>query len=154
MDKRNSCLALGLFILFILGGCVTTPLKQPSSLSTQIKNKDAQIADLAAALESERQAKQRCQEAVAQRDKKIEQLTIALNKKQGLVSDSPKSRDYYFFVIAIQSALRNAGFPLGLIDGKFGERTRNALKNFQKQNGLGEDGKLNKRTWELLRNYL
>ncbi|MGD9015109.1 MAG: peptidoglycan-binding domain-containing protein [Candidatus Omnitrophota bacterium] len=153
MDKRYPCLVLGLFILFILGGCMTTSLRQPSSLSVQIKNKDAQIADLAAALEIERQARQRCQEAVAQRDKKIEQLTIALHKQQGLISHSPRSKDYYFFVIAMQTALRNAGFPLGLIDGKFGERTRNALKNFQKQNGLGEDGKLNKRTWERLRNY-
>jgi hypothetical protein len=154
MHKSYLCLVLGLFILFILSGCVATSVRESSSLPAQIKNKDVEIADLTAALESERAAKQHCLETVAERDKKIKQLTIALQKKQGIVTDSPKSRGYYFFVIAIQTALRNAGFPLGLIDGKFGERTQNALKNFQKQNGLSVNGRVDKRTWELLRNYL
>jgi murein L,D-transpeptidase YcbB/YkuD len=159
MHKGYLYIVLGLFILFLFGGCATTPIGQgsissSSILEVQIKNKDAQIANLSTALEDERRQKQLLLETIAERDEEIKQLTSVLQKKKRTIADSSKSREYYFFVIAIQVALRNAGFQPGLIDGRVGERTQAALKNFQSANGLPADGRIDKQTWELLRNYL
>ncbi|MCM8792068.1 MAG: peptidoglycan-binding protein, partial [Candidatus Omnitrophica bacterium] len=54
----------------------------------------------------------------------------------------------------IQIALKNAGYNPGEIDGKMGKQTRQAIRAFQKANGLVVDGKVGKRTWSLLREYL
>jgi peptidoglycan hydrolase-like protein with peptidoglycan-binding domain len=50
----------------------------------------------------------------------------------------------------IQIALKNAGFYDGEIDGQIGTKTRNAIKEFQKQNDLEVDGVVGRNTWEVL----
>ncbi len=54
----------------------------------------------------------------------------------------------------VQTALRNAGFYKGRIDGQIGTSTRKAIKEFQKANGLTVDGKIGKETWSKLRKHL
>jgi len=54
----------------------------------------------------------------------------------------------------IQTALRNAGFYRGRIDGVIGEGTKRAIKEFQKSEGLNPDGVVGSRTWEKLKSYL
>ena len=54
----------------------------------------------------------------------------------------------------IQTALKNAGFNPGAIDGKMGNQTREAIKAFQKANGLVADGKVGPKTWSILSNYI
>jgi len=54
----------------------------------------------------------------------------------------------------VQIALRNAGFEPGALDGKMGRQTRDAIKAFQRANNLKEDGKVGKKTWAVLKNYL
>ena len=54
----------------------------------------------------------------------------------------------------IQTALKNAGFYKGAIDGKLGKGTRRATRKFQRANNLPADGKVGKKTWELLKEYL
>ena len=54
----------------------------------------------------------------------------------------------------IQSALKNAGYYKGAIDGKVGPKTRKAIEDFQKDNGLEVDGKVGRRTWEALSKHL
>ncbi len=56
-------------------------------------------------------------------------------------------------VRTVQSALRNAGFNPGPIDGKVGERTIAAIRAFQGAQGLTVDGVVGPRTWARLRNY-
>ncbi|MBI2094123.1 MAG: peptidoglycan-binding protein [Candidatus Omnitrophica bacterium] len=53
----------------------------------------------------------------------------------------------------IQQALKNAGFYQGAIDGKMGPQTRSAVKEFQRIQGLTDDGVVGKRTWEKLSSY-
>ena len=53
----------------------------------------------------------------------------------------------------IQQALKNAGFYQGAIDGKMGPMTREAIKEFQRINGLTEDGVVGRRTWAQLKAY-
>ncbi|MBU1913001.1 MAG: peptidoglycan-binding protein [Candidatus Omnitrophica bacterium] len=50
----------------------------------------------------------------------------------------------------IQTALKNAGFDPGSLDGKMGSRTRQAIKDFQKSKGLVPDGVAGPKTWNLL----
>lgn len=54
----------------------------------------------------------------------------------------------------IQTALKNAGYYDGPIDGKLGAKTREAIRGFQKANGLEVDGIAGKKTKALLVKYL
>jgi len=54
----------------------------------------------------------------------------------------------------IQQALANAGLYAGKIDGIIGPNTKQAIKDFQTQNGLTVDGKVGSKTWALLEPYL
>ena len=54
----------------------------------------------------------------------------------------------------IQKALKNAGYDPGSIDGRYGKKTKDAIKDFQKSKNLKPDGKVGKRTWRSLRKYL
>lgn len=131
-----------LVFLITLGGCASTR-----------KNHELQIQDLRnqiTVLEIENQ----------QKDELIDGLKEALKKRQaekqtaaqelkaiGEVKSRPTAKQ-------IQIALRNAGFHPGPIDGKIGRQTRQAIKAFQRANNLSVDGKVGKKTWSLLRDYL
>ncbi|MDD5464843.1 MAG: peptidoglycan-binding domain-containing protein [Candidatus Omnitrophica bacterium] len=54
----------------------------------------------------------------------------------------------------IQTALKNAGFYTGTIDGKIGPKSKKAIENFQTANGLKADGKVGPKTWEALSKHL
>jgi len=54
----------------------------------------------------------------------------------------------------IQTALKNANFYFGEIDGKAGPLTRKAIEEFQKMKGLKVDGKVGPMTWSELQKYL
>jgi len=54
----------------------------------------------------------------------------------------------------IQTALKNAGFYTGSVDGKIGPKSKKAIEDFQSANGLKVDGKVGPKTWEALGKYL
>jgi len=54
----------------------------------------------------------------------------------------------------VQTALKNANFYTGQIDGKIGPKTRQAIEEFQKANNLKPDGKVGPKTWALLNTHL
>lgn len=54
----------------------------------------------------------------------------------------------------IQTALNNAGFNVGAIDGKMGKKTKAAIMEFQKVNDLIADGKVGPKTWSKLSKFL
>jgi len=56
--------------------------------------------------------------------------------------------------IEVQTALKNAGFYAGEIDGKIGPLSRKAIAEFQKANGLQADGKVGLKTWAVLSKHL
>jgi len=53
----------------------------------------------------------------------------------------------------IQLALKKTGFYNGPVDGNIGDKTRKAIKEFQKENGLVQDGVVGKQTWLKLKSY-
>lgn len=71
-------------------------------------------------------------------------------------SESPKTKKPSHIAPAkdIQTALKNAGYDPGKIDGKIGPETTSAIKAFQKYNGLKDDGIVGQKTWNLLSKYL
>jgi murein L,D-transpeptidase YcbB/YkuD len=66
--------------------------------------------------------------------------------KAGGLSGTPSTRD-------IQQALKNAGFYQGAVDGKMGAMTREAIREFQRINGLKDDGVVGRQTWAKLSAY-
>jgi murein L,D-transpeptidase YcbB/YkuD len=56
--------------------------------------------------------------------------------------------------VEIQTALKNAGFYTGTIDGKIGPNSKKAIIEFQKSQGLVADGKVGPKTWLALGKYL
>ncbi len=54
----------------------------------------------------------------------------------------------------IQSALKNAGYYAGTVDGKLGPKSKKAIEAFQTANGLKADGKVGPKTWEALSKHL
>lgn len=76
------------------------------------------------------------------KEKKPQDMAVQLAPDQGT-----KNRQ-------IQSALRNAGYDPGAIDGKLGPKSKKAIKDFQTANGLKADGKVGPKTWAKLSTYL
>lgn len=56
--------------------------------------------------------------------------------------------------LEIQTALKNVGFYSGVVDGKMGAKTKQAVKDFQKKNGLDVDGRVGPKTWAVLGTHL
>lgn len=67
---------------------------------------------------------------------------LGVKKNVALINEFSLPED----VEGLQQMLKLAGFDPGEIDGKFGKRTRAAVKEFQKANGLKVDGKVGVRT--------
>lgn len=132
-------------LLISLGGCATARKRnnleiqslrnQVSVLEAQLADKDAEIASLRGGLgkiTQERWSK-------AKATSKIKAI--------GEVKSRPNIKQ-------IQTALTNAGYNPGVIDGKMGRQTREAIRAFQSANNLMVDGKVGKKTWGVLEEYL
>jgi len=93
-------------------------------------------------------------ETKAQPAAKIEVLPGAPGVGPAKLQPLPPSGPYKPTAIEIQTALKNAGFYTGNIDGKIGTQTKKAIEEFQKANGLQADGKIGTKTWAALSTYL
>lgn len=69
-------------------------------------------------------------------------------------SDKPADSYANMSVKQIQTALKNAGFYKGVVDGKIGPKTKDAIIAFQKANSLKADGVVGKKTWAKLAQHL
>lgn len=54
------------------------------------------------------------------------------------------------YITLLQTNLKNRGYYNGKIDGKFGDRTEQAVKDFQKDLGKPISGSVGPKTWEQL----
>ncbi|MDD4953349.1 MAG: peptidoglycan-binding domain-containing protein [Candidatus Omnitrophica bacterium] len=143
--KKWVALSVLVIFVFSLTGCASARKKndlevqglrnQISVLETQIQAKDEEINSLKSNMSKPQE------EAMAQPVRHARKKVIAETKSR------PKVKE-------IQMALNNAGYNPGHIDGKMGKQTRDAIKSFQSANGLQADGKVGKRTWILLKEYL
>ncbi len=142
MVRKAFIFSLLLFFLISLSGCATARKQkdleiqglknQISVLGAQIQSKDAEISSLRDSL------------AKATTEK---EARVSKKKILGEVKSRPSAKQ-------IQIALQNAGYNSGAIDGRIGRRTCDAIKAFQRANNLPADGKVGKKTWSFLREYL
>ena len=130
----------------LLAGCATSGSRQDTArLQAQIGILDERVSQLerssggitTAALPSE---------AAAQAATANPVVASASGGSTGKVSIKPSTRE-------IQQALKNAGFYQGQVDGKLGQQTRDAVKEFQRVHGLKDDGVVGKQTWNKLSSY-
>ena len=144
LRKGISFLILFIFLISVTG-CATVHKRkdleiqglknQLSVLEAQIQAKDEEIDGLRDSL-------------AEAREQRTESINVAGRKK---VIEEIKSRPS---VKQVQIALQNAGYNPGSIDGRTGRQTRDAIKAFQRANNLKSDGKVGKKTWDLLKEYL
>lgn len=66
----------------------------------------------------------------------------------------PPGGPYKPSVNEIQTALKNAGYYTGTVDGKTGPMTKKSIEEFQKANNLKADGVVGAKTWALLSSHL
>jgi peptidoglycan hydrolase-like protein with peptidoglycan-binding domain len=126
---------IGIFLVMSLVGCATTMKGQDiqtqqlqnriSFLEAEVQKKNQEISSLVDMLESQ-QTKQSSKTGT------VKQMSI----KQ------------------MQMALKSAGFYKGSVDGRMGPQTKQAIKEFQKANGLKADGIIGRQTLEKLSRYL
>lgn len=143
MSKKGVVLAVLFIFIASLSGCATCRGKQRSE---EIQGLQNQVAALEAQVQSRDELINNLKEALKQNRMEIEGEVTA--KK---IIPEVKSRPT---VKKIQIALKNAGYTLGLVDGKMGKQTKDAIKAFQQANNLTVDGKVGKKTWDLLKEYL
>jgi peptidoglycan hydrolase-like protein with peptidoglycan-binding domain len=114
------------------------------------KQNDAQVQDLKVQV-TDLQAK------LQQKDAEIDGLRQALSRVteekfkavQVMQTENTKPTG-----MQIQTALKNAGFDPGAMDGRPGRKTTKAVRDFQAANKLSIDGKVGKQTWSVLSKYL
>ena len=140
--------------ILIFAGCSTAQKKstvsnlemQADSLEKELAQKEKEIQELKGQLEEQHRA---------QRFHPYDSASPAMvtsppeaNRAQAAIIrvDVPPSN--------VQHALKNAGFYDGPIDGKIGQKTKGAIMEFQKANGLIGDGVVGKKTWTQLKAHL
>jgi len=139
MAKRVLLLGLAVVFVFSLSGCAM--MRKNNDLETQ------GLRNQVTALESQLRAKDEELNSLREFSLKSSEAPKEVMQKTSEVKQRPSDKQ-------IQVALKNAGFYQGVADGKVGKGTREAIKAFQKANNLPADGKVGKKTWMFLKNYL
>jgi len=137
-------LAVIILALF-LSGCATTTKKTSNAELQQLKSR-------VSGLETDLQAKERDiirleDELERAREKRVIYKEEKIKEVKPIESKKLSARE-------IQTALKNSGFYRGSIDGRMGPATIEAIKAFQKANGLKSDGVIGKKTRAILARYL
>jgi murein L,D-transpeptidase YcbB/YkuD len=135
--KRIFC-SLAVFLLLIaFSGCATTRSgAQPSELQERIDNLESRLDQV-------EKGQTQLEKLVVNQVPQQSREKIVLSKE---IIDNFSNKD-------IQTALKNAGYYIGDIDGKIGPKTREAIMEFQKDHGLKVDGVVGRNTWEILSEY-
>lgn len=81
-------------------------------------------------------------------------VNIVATTPEGKLEPLPPSGPFKPTDKEIQTALKNAGYYNGAIDGKIGPMTKKAIEEFQRANGLQVDGKVGPKTWGVLVKFL
>ena len=132
---------LSVIIILALTGCATT---KKTATGSELEELQTKVSDLERQLQ-EKDDEVRDLEERLSKVKMFDSEEIVNAQEVDISKVTPKR---------IQTTLKNAGFYSGTIDGKIGKKTREAIKEFQKANGLKADGIVGKQTWYRLQKYL
>lgn len=149
---------LSIMLISVLAGCATTQQSaevnrlqlQVSQLEQKLQEREDQIDEL----------KYEVQQSAGQNDnfdsEEVEEPNLdepAAPRKM----DSAKDKRIIRVAATpqqVQTALKNAGYYTGTIDGKIGPKTQDAIKAFQTDHALKGDGIVGNKTWVEMKNYL
>jgi murein L,D-transpeptidase YcbB/YkuD len=128
-------IVIALMCFFALSGCVTTqtPTASGTVPASAVQDCKAKVNSLE-------------MEIVRLKDENFnlrKQLESASNREVRMPN-----------ALEIQTALKKVGYFKGLVDGKIGPETKEAIKKFQQANGITPDGVVGSKTWALLSKYL
>ena len=137
MANKVCWVGLSVVGIFVLSGCATMN-KSDELLNQGLRNK---------VLALEAQLKEKDDEINSLKETSVQSSEDLNVSKVGGANQQADSKQ-------IQTALKNAGYYQGAIDGKAGKRTRRAVREFQKANNLPADGHVGKNTWMILKEYL
>ncbi|HOW58168.1 MAG TPA: peptidoglycan-binding domain-containing protein [Candidatus Omnitrophota bacterium] len=145
--------------LIALSGCasrktgkkVDTLQAQMGVMTDELVRLDQSLQDTRAALQAEEAKKSQLQGQLG-----ITESTIgSLREEEGVIKGIYRTPSGFELPsVNIQKALKKAGYYNGALDGKIGPATRDAIRAFQKDNGLNADGVCGRQTWSKLKSYL
>lgn len=148
--------------LFVLSGCASLEDLQATqlriiSMESQFQRQDAAVKSLEErqqSLEAKLQENQEKNEAAL----KLSQAKLEEAQSKANTRDKNPREEKTIIKVPnasqIQTALKNAQFYNGSVDGKIGSRTKDAIREFQKANQLNADGVVGSETWGILGKYL
>jgi len=137
-----------------LSSCQTTNYKQ------QVDTLSNKVQTLEETLQERDRELSQLQGQVDQMDRQLADQQKANQAKEQARMAAPDTKDRLGIIKVnvpatdIQSALKEAGFYTGNIDGKVGANTISAIAAFQKANNLPSDSIVGPKTWEVLKTYL
>lgn len=145
--KKVLAVVLAVAFAFVLSGCGKK--QEPIEIGQEPMSMEA-ISNMTAVTPAPEAKSMQVKPPVAPQAPVTTQITTTMStsgEPVAATSSKPTTLD-------IQTALKNAGFEPGSIDGKMGPKTKKAVEDFQKANGLAADGKVGPKTWAALNKYL
>ena len=141
--------------MFLTTGCTTKKRHERdfTNLQTQIGSLQGEVARLDQSLrdtETTLKSAQKRGTSPATSDATSGSVFGELNNS-GAVYRTPSG--FEIPVVALQRALKNAGYYQGTVDGRVGSGTKQAIRNFQKDRGLNTDGVCGRQTWAQLKSF-
>ncbi|MBU1726524.1 MAG: peptidoglycan-binding protein [Candidatus Omnitrophica bacterium] len=138
----------------LLAGCVST--RSLNDIQSRVDSLESKSQQTESAIVSLRQGQEKLQANYAEQAQLVQKIQDEQKKAKDLLMKAAQARPKANMPDAkeIQSALKNAGFYKGEIDGAIGEKTKEAIRSFQSANDLNPDGVVGSRTWSALTKYL
>jgi len=152
-------LIVGMVLIGSLTGCATAQKPTATNqmqirmtqMERQLEDQDRDIAELKYAVEGLAKGIQKLVNSImSQKSSKTasaHRLKASSSGSEGILRVSVTPQE-------VQKALKNSGYYDGAIGGKLGPDSQSAIKAFQKDHDLKNDGIIGKKTWTELKNYL
>ena len=131
--KKVFWVCLAGFVCVALVGCSTLKSGSGSSLENRVQALESRVQTL---------------ESDSSAPSAVTTMSVGTSlSSSGVTIETMSKKD-------IQTALKNAGYYDGPVDGKIGQKSRTAIMDFQKDMGLKTDGIAGRQTKEKLLKYL
>ncbi len=158
MKKAISWTMLAMLLgVFALSGCASKTTKKIDTLQSQLNAVTDEIVRLDQSLQDTRSAIQSSSSTVSSyptADTSYDTFSSYAEESAPIGAIYRTPSGFEIPAVNIQKALKKAGYYQGAIDGKVGPGTRDAIRAFQKDNGMTADGICGRQTWSKLKNYL
>lgn len=152
----KSRILLGIIMAGVLSGCATTSSRSGGSLEIKVAQLERRLSD------SDTEV-QELKYEVSRLTSQISNMGSRGDASSGSKKDRQDSDDNFIEEGSIrisasaedvQKALQKAGYYDGVLDGKIGRKTIDAIKNFQKEHDLKADGVIGVKTWQAMKSYI